>query len=240
MANHSFEDIKNKLLDVLESPEAKIARTTGIAALSVAKPVTGVAVAGADAFLEGYRNFNLRLLLIGMSSGLNIEMQLNKLYDFVTTSDNNAITAANVFRDTINAACPRVCIIYGLILSKHLDKKTDFSYPDFIVCRALEQANDIDLVKFTELMERYTIEYEGGRRIGFPEKFEQKGEYLMTCNWCVYNRIFEDAGTEWENMEYVNKNHVVPQPYILTEASYLLKKYLDEATPILEYSFKRD
>lgn len=88
MANHSFEDIKNKLLDVLESPEAKIARTTGIAALSVAKPVTGVAVAGADAFLEGYRNFNLRLLLIGMSSGLNIEMQLNKLYDFVTTSDN--------------------------------------------------------------------------------------------------------------------------------------------------------
>lgn len=88
-------------------------------------------------------------------------------------------------------------------------------------------------------MKNYVIEFEGGKRIGFPEKFN-KEEYLTTCDWCVYSRIFQDVGTEWGEEEYIRENRIVPQPYILTEASYVLKKYLDEATVILEYSFKRD
>ncbi|MEE0093100.1 MAG: sugar transferase, partial [Collinsella aerofaciens] len=50
--------------------------------------------------------------------------------------DDDPIIVANLFKQTVNAECPKVCVIYGLILANHLETLTEFTHEELIVCKA--------------------------------------------------------------------------------------------------------
>ena len=97
---------------------------------------------------------------------------MNELYNYVNSSPEKAIIVANLFKQTVNAECPKVCVIYGLILANHLETLTEFTHEELIVCKALENATDYDLKNFKEIMENYLKPTSNGRRIVFPKDFE--------------------------------------------------------------------
>ena len=119
----------------------------------------------------------------------------------MTSSPEKAIIVANLFKQTVNAECPKVCVIYGLILANHLETLTEFTHEELIVCKALENATDYDLKNFKEIMENYLRQTSNGRRIVFPNGFADVAAYTTTCDWCVYNRIFVSRMAEWGEME---------------------------------------
>ena len=99
------------------------------------------------------------------------------------------------------AECPKVCVIYGLILANHLETLTEFTHEELIVCKALENATDYYLKNFKEIMENYLKPTSNGRRIVFPKDFADIAAFTTTCDWCVYNRIFVSRTAEWGEME---------------------------------------
>ena len=125
---------------------------------------------------------------------------MNQLYTYVTSSSEKAIKVANLFKQTVNAECPKACIIYGLIMASHLESGTKFTYDELIVCKAIESATDYDLQNFKIIMENYLKSTSNGRRVVFPENFSEISTFTTTCNWCVYNRLFVSRTAEWEEM----------------------------------------
>ena len=126
---------------------------------------------------------------------------MNELYNYVNSSPEKAIIVANLFKQTVNAECPKVCVIYGLILASHLETHTEFTHEELIVCKALENATDYDLKNFKEIMENYIKQTSNGRRIVFPKDFSDIAAFTTTCDWCVYNRIFVSRMAEWGEIE---------------------------------------
>ena len=163
--------------------------------------VAGIVGGIGNDLLSEYNTFKLGHLLNGLASGFNLERRLNELYNYVNSSPEKAIIVANLFKQTVNAECPKVCVIYGLILANHLETLTEFTHEELIVCKALENATDYDLKNFKEIMENYLKPTSNGRRIVFPKDFADIAAFTTTCDWCVYNRIFVSRTAEWGEME---------------------------------------
>ena len=150
--------------------------------------------------------------MAGMESQITIDVFLKKnwlpklmlhalLSIYQNSSPEKAIIVANLFKQTVNAECPKVCVIYGLILANHLETLTEFTHEELIVCKALENATDYDLKNFKEIMENYLKPTSNGRRIVFPKDFADIAAFTTTCDWCVYNRLFVSRTAEWGEME---------------------------------------
>lgn len=186
-----------------------------------------------DNFLSEYNTFKLSLLLKGLSTGLNVEMRLNELYNYVNSSQEAAICVANLFRRNINAECPKVCVIYGLILANHMGSNTKFSQDELIICKALENATECDLKNFKEIMEKYLKPVLKGNRIVFPKGFTDLAEFTTTCDWGVYNRIFISRMAEWEEMEEGVLD--ISTYYYEAKPASVLMKYIKDARQTWNY-----
>lgn len=198
---YDLTDIGNALSRVMDNPMTKIIRSGSIGVLGVVNPVAGIVGGIGNDLLSEYNTFKLGHLLNGLASGFNLERRLNELYNYVNSSPEKAIIVANLFKQTVNAECPKVCVIYGLILANHLETLTEFTHEELIVCKALENATDYDLKNFKEIMENYLKPTSNGRRIVFPKDFADIAAFTTTCDWCVYNRIFVSRTAEWGEME---------------------------------------
>ena len=198
---YDLTDIGNALSRVMDNPMTKIIRSGSIGVLGVVNPVAGIVGGIGNDLLSEYNTFKLGHLLNGLASGFNLERRLNELYSYVNSSPEKAIIVANLFKQTVNAECPKVCVIYGLILANHLETLTEFTHEELIVCKALENATDYDLKNFKEIMENYLKPTSNGRRIVFPKDFADIAAFTTTCDWCVYNRIFVSRTAEWGEME---------------------------------------
>lgn len=152
---YDLTDIGNALSRVMDNPMTKIIRSGSIGVLGVVNPVAGIVGGIGNDLLSEYNTFKLGHLLNGLASGFNLERRLNELYNYVNSSPEKAIIVANLFKQTVNAECPKVCVIYGLILANHLETLTEFTHEELIVCKALENATDYDLKNFKEIMENY-------------------------------------------------------------------------------------
>lgn len=164
---------------------------------------------------------------------MNVEKRLNELYTYVNTSSKKAINVANLFRKTVNAECPKVCVIYGLLLANHLNGNTDFTQDELIVCKALENATDYDLNNFKDIMEKYLETKPDGIEVVFPDKFANLIDFTTTCDWAVYNRIFVSKVNTWGDM---NTDGILT-PYFVAEPAQVLIEYINEAHQVWNYSY---
>ncbi len=195
---YDLTDIGNALSEAMDNPVVETIRSGAVGVLGLADPVLGIAAGIGNDLLSKYNDFKLSYLLNGLASGCNLEKRLNQLYTYVTSSSEKAIKVANLFKQTVNAECPKACIIYGLIMASHLESGTKFTYDELIVCKAIESATDYDLQNFKIIMENYLKSTSNGRRVVFPENFSEISTFTTTCNWCVYNRLFVSRTAEWE------------------------------------------
>ena len=111
---YDLTDIGNALSRVMDNPMTKIIRSGSIGVLGVVNPVAGIVGGIGNDLLSEYNTFKLGHLLNGLASGFNLERRLNELYNYVNSSPEKAIIVANLFKQTVNAECPKVCVIYGL------------------------------------------------------------------------------------------------------------------------------
>ena len=188
---YDLTDIGNALSRVMDNPMTKIIRSGSIGVLGVVNPVAGIVGGIGNDLLSEYNTFKLGHLLNGLASGFNLERRLNELYNYVNSSPEKAIIVANLFKQTVNAECPKVCVIYGLILANHLETLTEFTHEELIVCKALENATDYDLKNFKEIMENYLKPTSNGRRIVFPKEncFTNTVDCAISINHIVKNII---------------------------------------------------
>ena len=230
---HDLTDIGNALQHVLETPTAKIIRSGSIGVLGVINPVAGVVGCIGDEFLSQYNTFKLSHLLDGLKTGLNLEMRLNELYNYVTSSPEKAITVANLLKQTLNSECPKVCILYGLILASHLEASTEFTHDELIVCKALENATDYDLNNFKTIMENYLVSTANSKRIVFPKGLDNISALTTTCDWCVYSRIFTARMPEWN--EIGDETLDITTYYYESTPATVLLNYINEAKRTWDY-----
>lgn len=187
---------------------------------SVIMPVLGVKeqVAGTTflSFVKAYDEFKLNNLLLGLSTGVNQEKQLNELKNYVMSSKERAYRVGTLLRQTVDACSPKVSVIYGILLKNHLGEKTrDFSYDEIIVCNALKNATDYDLEKFEEIMDNHiSLDNNLKRRI-------DNNEYTYTCDWCVANRLFVSNFETYMEVEGWNMNFD-SRPRVASAADVLL------------------
>lgn len=230
---YDLTDIEKVITKAMDNPVTRAIRSGVIGALGIVNPVAGVAAGVGDNLISEYDTYKLSLLLKGLSTGLNMEMRLNELYNYVNASREKAISVANLFRKTINAECPKVCIIYGLILANHLGSNTEFTQDELIVCKALENATECDLENFKEIMEKYLKPVSSGKKIVFPEGFTDLDEFTTTCDWCVYNRIFISRMAEWGEMGEGTLD--ISTYYYESKPASVLMKYIKDANQIWYY-----
>lgn len=230
---YDLTDIGNALSEAMDNPVVETIRSGTIGVLGLADPVLGIVGGIGNDLLSKYNDFKLSYLLNGLASGCNIEKRLNQLYTYVTSSPDKAINVANLFKQTVNAECPKACIIYGMIMASHLESGTEFTYDELIVCKAIERATDYDLKNFKEIMENYLKPISNGRRIVFPKDFLEISTFTTTCDWCVYNRLFVSRMAEWEEMGEGTLD-ISTYYYEANPASVLLS-YINDANQIWNY-----
>lgn len=182
LQKYDLTDIGNAISQAMDNPIVEIVRTGTVGALGMLNPVLGIAAGIGNDLISKYNDFKLSFLLNGLASGRNIEMRLNQLYTYVTSSSEKAVIVANLFKQTINAECPKACILYGLILASHLDSGTKFTHDELIVCKAIESATDYDLKNFKEIMENYLKSTSNGGRVVFPDGFSEISAFKTTCD----------------------------------------------------------
>lgn len=231
---YDLTDIRNALSEAMDNPVVETIRSGAVGVLGLADPVLGIVGGIGNDLLSKYNDFKLSYLLNGLASGSNIEKRLNQLYTYVTSSSGKAINVANLFKQTVNAECPKACIIYGLIMASHLESGTKFTYDELIVCKAIESATDYDLTNFKEIMENHLKPTLNGRRIVFPSDFSEISTFTTTCDWCVYNRLFISRMSEWEEMDE-GPLDISTYYYEANPASVLLR-YINDANQIWNYN----
>ena len=228
----NIEDIEKTIYKVLDNPDAKNINSIFANLLNLINPTVGAVAQISNDFLSTYNNFKLACLLRGLASNLCIEKRLNELYNYVESSSEKAICVANLFKQTINAECPKACVIYGLILASHLNSNTNFSHEELIICKALENATDFDLNNFKEIMDKYTEDTLNGKRVIFTNDISTSNTYTITCDWCIYNRIFVSSLFE---VDEANEELDTKIYYYIKKPAYILLNYIKMARQTWDY-----
>lgn len=180
-------EVFDAIQDTLDTPIGDVCKEITVDAINNISPILGATI---SVGLQRFNEIKLRYLLKGLASDLNMEKRLNQLRNYVMSSTSRAFTVANVFREAIAANSPKICLLYGIILSKHLGKQgKDFSHDDILVCHALENASDYDLDIYKEIMTNCVTT---DKKIAY--KKQDKKKYDQTCTWCLYNRLFIKRG----------------------------------------------
>lgn len=233
-----LSDVEQKLIQVITSQECEAVRDIAISITGAINPPAGVGTSVANSLLKQYNDYKIKLLLTGLSRKLNIEKQINELYNFVASSAERAITVANLFKQTINAESPKVCVIYGIILSERIGEKTDFTHEELILCKALENATDYDVCNFKEMMKNHVrVNSEGKRTVAYLDiEPKQQEKYIITCDWAVYNRIFREENAEFGDIDDEGYSSMLTGTfYIVTEIADLLFEKIEDVQQIWKY-----
>lgn len=93
-----FHEICDELVAKLSSGNVKIFRDVAVEGVAIGNPIVGVVAAGANSFLDSLDNYLLNRLLLGLSSGLNQEKQINDLYNYMKTSEERAFLVGTIFK----------------------------------------------------------------------------------------------------------------------------------------------
>lgn len=231
MDNYELQDILARISEIINKPELSAARELAVDVMSVCNPVAGIAAGAVNKLITDYEAYKLTLLLKGLSTNLNMEKRINELYNYINKSDENAINVANIFKKTINAESPKACLIYGLVIADHLASNKSFSQEELIVSKALENCTDYDLNLFKEIMEQYGVKAEDGRTsIVLPSDMANEGKYIITCDWCVYNRLFV-----MDSIKAEDSTIVYGRFYYTSEPANILLKYIDDLHRVWDY-----
>ncbi len=234
----NIDKIQKAILEKLNKTETEIAKNVVSEVVDVINPIAGVSVATFNTFLSNFDECKINHLLYGLSRGLDMEKQINELYNYVCSSSARAFIVGNIFKETLAAESLKVCVILGYIISKHLDNKSDFTRDELIVCKALENANDYDLENFEILMKNCVREEKDGRKkiiydIDDPEVISG---YELTCEWCVYNRMFTEEVTEWEEITDESPNILdLSTHYYIKKTTDILVDLINDVKQIWDY-----
>lgn len=231
---YDLNDICDEIGRILDNDITQTLRSTGCAVVGLANPAVGAVAGIGNDILVKYNKFKLSFLLRGLSSGSNTEKRLNQLYRYVKSSPNKAIIVANLFKQTINAECPKVCVVYGLILAKHSQSFTELTHDEMIVCKALENATDYDLENFKVIMDKYFIEISTKKRVSFPKELGDTTSLTSTCDWCVYNRLFVYKMPGSDEMKEGSLD--LTSYYYETNSANVLLNYINDAMTIWNYN----
>lgn len=223
----NFNDVLTTLNDKLKSPIGSVMLDSSVALASI-DPALGVVAATINSFYQNYNYFKINRLLIGLSRGLNEEKCLYELNDYINSSEERAYLVGNIFKETLAAESPRVAELYGIILSKHIgSNKTNFTHEELIICKAIENANDYDLDIFKDIMSNSVLDNKkSGKFIWLPS--DNQREYDLTCQWCVYNRLFNLAESEYRKAGPPMPINTVETNYYTLSPAFKLIEYIDE------------
>lgn len=233
MKIYELSDIFDKLIVVLNKPIVSELRDLSSETISVLNPVAGVITNMANKLVTGWNTFKLNQLLKGLSYQSNTEMRINELYNYICLCDDNAISVANLLTKTVNAESPKSCLIYGLILADHLGDNRSFSQDELIVCKAIENATDYDLMRFKTIMESFIVESGNRTKVVIPARTDERKEIMATCDWCVYNRLFTV-----EYAEIVNGALKIDRVCYVSSPADTLYKYLTTLKRACDYDTK--
>lgn len=235
--SHSLDEIMYAILNKLNSPTGELSRELASATVSAMNSVAGVITISASSFISKMDEFMIDRLLLGLSDGINQEKQINDLYNYVTASSKRAFLVGSIFKQTLLSKSPKVCVLYGKILSEHIgDKTSDFSKMEMIACNAISNVDDYDLMNFVIIMKEYVIKDDRGiKRVVFDNINDDKAVYELeqTCSWCTYNRLFSYNPLEWTSWDAGNIS--IDAHYIVQAPAEILLNWIEEVKQIWEY-----
>lgn len=231
MDNYGLQDVLNRISAVINKPELSAFRELAVGLLGIYNPIVGVSAGAINRVISDFNTYKITLLLEGLSTNTSMERRMNELFNYVNKSDENAINVANIFKKVINAESPKACLIYGLIIADHLNGSNSFRQEELIVCKALENGTDHDLSIFKDIMEQYVVKVENNREsVELPLNLANKDEYIVTCDWCLYNRVFVMESIKFENTTLVNGRF-----YYTSAPANILIKYINDLHRIWNY-----
>lgn len=232
-----INQILNKIKEMLISPESDALLYGTGKMVEMINPAGGASIGmihnSLNKFVTAYDSFKLHMLINGLSKDKDMETHLNELYVYVSSSQSRAFSVGSVLKKAIAANSPRICMIYGKILSNHYaDGGKDYTADDVIVCNALENACDDDLEDFKEIMELY-IKADGA--IEYPRQEKERIE--KTCSWCLFSRLFTLNGFTYGMLGGQDdpEHETIKRTYVPSSAAYLLLELINEIRQIWDY-----
>jgi len=236
MMNVDLENVLAAIIEKLNGSEIQLLGEVVMPVVAVKNPAVATVANIGNTFLQKFDEYKLHNLLVGLSKDINMEQQINELYQYVCSSQTRAFQVGNVFKKALASESPKACVMLGILLAKHMGNGKDFSRDELIVCKAIENANDYDLDIFYELMKSCVVEQEDGRKkICYDQQSsgELIIEYDLTCSWGVYNRLFSEASTEWELEDETLK--FIPTHYYVEKPANTLLELIKEVKQIWNY-----
>ena len=158
-------------------------------------------------------DFKIKLLIRQLGENLNMETLKNRLANYIINDDKKAMQIVDIFRKSLLSESIIAITIMGLILGENINENKNMSMDDLIISKALENATDNDLTIFYRLIDSQKIKNE----------MDMTSEEILTCKWCVYNRIFQDHVMEYN----------VKERYTNTEVADKLFSYIQEVPPYI-------
>ncbi len=237
MEKHDLKDVFLEIMDTInEDPAVAMIKDTfltGVEALSLG---VGAAIGFGNGLLINYDIWKLKHLILGLSRDLDVEKQINELYNYVHSSSRIARYVGNILKETLAAESPKSCVVLGVALSNLLKQNRDISRNELIACRALEVANDYDLEYFDLIMKNHISKKNGRRTVLYDTNTIQQGEiedYDLTCAWCASYRLFSTTIMEQTQMDSVMSE--LPSYYFVEKPADNLFDLLADVSQIMKY-----
>lgn len=183
----TLSDIVNAIKDKLLSDEAQAAISTTTAVIAATGPTgTIVATAGTalNDLLKVSDDISMRNLFRELNTGLNQEMAINQLYNYVNTSQRRAYWVKDAMLKARASSSPLVQLLLGVILSDHVKEPSDYTEDDLVITQALDNATDWDIKNFYEELGKYINTGDSFNPI--PEEIKK---YDFMFQWANNNRI---------------------------------------------------
>lgn len=221
----TINEIEEKIKDVLKSTAAVMAIDTAVASVQAVNPVLGIGAAATGTFLKELYNYKRQKMLEGLAQNGDYDRALSSLAKYIQNDSERAFYVGSIFQKVLEAESPTVCMLYGLILSKHKpDDEVSFSMEEMIVAKALSSASDFDLKNFRIIMSKYIkVQEDGSKQVVYDEELTDNINALnTTALWAVYNRLFTNAALEW-GVFPMDSSKVMTQMYIQPPAELLFE-----------------
>ncbi len=237
MKKHDFEDVVLEIIDrINDDPGVAMVKDAILTGVEAINPGVGKAIGFGNGLLINYDIWKIKHLILGLSKDLNVEKQINELYNYVHSSSRRARYVGDILKETLAAESPKSCVALGVVLSNLLKQNRDISRNELIACRALEAANDYDLEYFDLIMKNHIKEKDGRRTVFYNTNTIQQGkieDYDLTCAWCASYRLFSTTIMEQTQMDSVMSE--LPSYYFVEKPADNLFDLLGDVSQIMKY-----
>lgn len=199
-----MDDIKEKFVDDIK----EIILPAVGAGVGISYPAVGAIISVIDECGKKADDYRLYYLLNALGEGLNIETLKNQLVNYIKSNDARALKVIDVFRKSLVHESIIAITLMGLLMGENVNSDKDFSHNELLVYKALDNATDYDLKVFRNLIKSKKIKNDSNL----------SEEEILTCRWCVQNRLFEEHLMEWN----------IKERYTSTKASDVLYKLMND------------